>query len=292
MQGLRIDYALCSKGLLQHVKSCDILLDLPPKWSDHAPVLLELDLPAAAAPASQAPQQQIACPMWQQLLKQFADPSQRSIASMFRATGTSRPQPLAGSIPAAHGNKTATATSGQPAAAAAAPQAARDAGTPAVSEDGQYRQSMGGSIGRGSKRPYQQHREPPTTPAADPAAKQAKTQAADPLTGQPAAAVDGVIPSPGTDEQVDDPAAAQLQGFQPEQQQQSQQQSEQLAGQDSIAGSKQGAPTESTKLPSRRGPSSRAASKQSMQKVGDNSRAGGPRQAKLQSFFTAAAKFE
>ena len=43
LQGVRIDYALCSPGLLEHVVSCEIL-SLPPKWSDHAALVLgELD---------------------------------------------------------------------------------------------------------------------------------------------------------------------------------------------------------------------------------------------------------
>lgn len=40
-EGVRIDYALCSPGLLEHVVSCEIL-SLPPKWSDHAALVLEL----------------------------------------------------------------------------------------------------------------------------------------------------------------------------------------------------------------------------------------------------------
>lgn len=37
-QGLRIDYVLCSQGLVPRVASCEILGQdvLPPKWSDHA----------------------------------------------------------------------------------------------------------------------------------------------------------------------------------------------------------------------------------------------------------------
>ncbi len=39
LQGVRIDYALLSPGLLKHVVSCEIL-SLPPKWSDHAALVL------------------------------------------------------------------------------------------------------------------------------------------------------------------------------------------------------------------------------------------------------------
>lgn len=38
LQGLRIDYVLCTPGLLRRVVSCEVLSSevLPPKWSDHA----------------------------------------------------------------------------------------------------------------------------------------------------------------------------------------------------------------------------------------------------------------
>eukprot|EP00892_Ulva_mutabilis_P000637 jgi/Ulvmu1/10574/UM065_0028.1 len=41
-RGLRIDYTMCSQGLRPHVVDCQVKLDLPQKWSDHAPVILEL----------------------------------------------------------------------------------------------------------------------------------------------------------------------------------------------------------------------------------------------------------
>ena len=152
-QGLRIDYVLVSRGLLPHITSCEILLDLPPKWSDHAPLLLEIDLQQQQEQQVQQPEQQERqpqqqekqplepkqpeqqqqqqqeeedekqpkvlrklpeqqqqqgkqpsepkqqqqqqgkaqsspaampqCAMWQQLLRRFQDPSQRSIAAMF-----------------------------------------------------------------------------------------------------------------------------------------------------------------------------------------------------------------
>ena len=41
-QGLRIDYILLSSGLLPRATSCEVMLDLPPKWSDHAPVVLDI----------------------------------------------------------------------------------------------------------------------------------------------------------------------------------------------------------------------------------------------------------
>lgn len=39
LQGVRIDYALCTPGLLPKVVSCE-LDNLPPKWSDHAALML------------------------------------------------------------------------------------------------------------------------------------------------------------------------------------------------------------------------------------------------------------
>jgi hypothetical protein len=38
LQGLRIDYVLCSPGLLANIVSCEVLSTdvLPAKWSDHA----------------------------------------------------------------------------------------------------------------------------------------------------------------------------------------------------------------------------------------------------------------
>ena len=39
VQGVRIDYALCSAGLVDKVVSCEIV-STPPKWSDHAAITL------------------------------------------------------------------------------------------------------------------------------------------------------------------------------------------------------------------------------------------------------------
>lgn len=40
-QGVRLDYALLSKGLVPSLVSCEII-STPPKWSDHAALLLTL----------------------------------------------------------------------------------------------------------------------------------------------------------------------------------------------------------------------------------------------------------
>ncbi len=75
LQGVRIDYVLLSPGLLQRVVSCEVISSLPPKWSDHAALLLELRdvLPAQPHPP---------CALSSARMKRFAKPK-ASIASMF-----------------------------------------------------------------------------------------------------------------------------------------------------------------------------------------------------------------
>ena len=46
LQGVRIDYALCTPGLLSKVVSCE-MESLPPKWSDHAALVLGERAPAS-----------------------------------------------------------------------------------------------------------------------------------------------------------------------------------------------------------------------------------------------------
>ncbi|KAL4447344.1 hypothetical protein ABPG77_007377 [Micractinium sp. CCAP 211/92] len=75
-QGLRIDYVLCTPGLLGRVVSCEILSSevLPPKWSDHAGILLELrDTPLLPHHPP--------CQHWQRLHRRFNPPNR--IASLF-----------------------------------------------------------------------------------------------------------------------------------------------------------------------------------------------------------------
>ena len=75
LQGVRIDYALLSPGLLQRVASCEVISTLPPKWSDHAALLLELrDVPAV--------QPHPPCALSSLRMKRFAKP-RASIASLF-----------------------------------------------------------------------------------------------------------------------------------------------------------------------------------------------------------------
>jgi hypothetical protein len=74
-QGVRIDYALVSQGLLGSVASCEIITSLPPKWSDHAAVLLELsDIPE---PPKHAP-----CALSSRRMKRFMQP-RTSVAALF-----------------------------------------------------------------------------------------------------------------------------------------------------------------------------------------------------------------
>lgn len=77
-QGVRIDYVLATPGLLPKITSCEILgADvLPPKWSDHAGILVEMkDL--------QPPPPHQPCAEWTRLMRRFKDPTQPSISSMF-----------------------------------------------------------------------------------------------------------------------------------------------------------------------------------------------------------------
>lgn len=79
-QGLRIDYILCSPGLLPHLRSCEIVSTeiLPPKWSDHAGILLEFT--GLKPPGNTQP-----CLFWARKRAAFIDSRQRSIKDMFIA---------------------------------------------------------------------------------------------------------------------------------------------------------------------------------------------------------------
>lgn len=81
-EGVRIDYVLASKNLLPAISRCDILGGadcLPPKWSDHAGIVLEMDLELTECPTIHPP-----CAAWTKLNSRFNDPKQRSIATMFK----------------------------------------------------------------------------------------------------------------------------------------------------------------------------------------------------------------
>eukprot|EP00884_Botryococcus_braunii_P000520 jgi/Botrbrau1/10469/Bobra.0133s0075.1 len=75
-EGVRIDYALVSGGLRGSVKSCEVV-SVPPKWSDHACLVLELE--GVEAPGPHPP-----CPLSSACMRQFNDRSQRSLTSLFK----------------------------------------------------------------------------------------------------------------------------------------------------------------------------------------------------------------
>jgi exodeoxyribonuclease III len=81
-EGVRMDFALATPGLAARVASCEVVgADvLPPKWSDHAALLVEL---RGVAPPQGAPARP--CAQWAELNRRFNDPAQRSIAAMFGA---------------------------------------------------------------------------------------------------------------------------------------------------------------------------------------------------------------
>ncbi|KAJ9505454.1 hypothetical protein QJQ45_010120 [Haematococcus lacustris] len=79
--GCRIDLILLSPELLPQVLACDIVTDVPPKWSDHAPVLLELsDVPLLQPHAP--------CALSSSRMPRFNQ--QRSIATMFKSQAQAR----------------------------------------------------------------------------------------------------------------------------------------------------------------------------------------------------------
>ena len=300
MQGLRIDYALVSSGLLDKVTSSEVLLELPPKWSDHAPLLLELNLPApytaaaaangqaAAEQSDQQRQQQRPpeCAMWQALVRRFQDPSQRSIAAMFRAAG--KPKPAAeqakgaAAPPAASAASTAAAAASgadsvsKPAAAAATARAAGASGSVAAAaapaaaatapagragNAAAVSQQLGGQ-GSAAK---EASADIPTL------AVTAAGEASDPLLGD----AQQVAQQPGQQQQrSSQPSQQQQQEKQPPQVQQQPQQQQRGRGQ-GVAGS-----AKST--------GRQAAGKRKAGSNDDTAAVKGPKQAKLQSFFARA----
>ncbi|CAL8460704.1 g235 [Coccomyxa elongata] len=95
-EGVRIDYALLTPELLQRLVSCEIISTLPPKWSDHAAVLLELaDIPTLPKHPP--------CALSSRRIKRFQQPK-TSVASLFakkRAAQTAATA-LDGSAPCAN----------------------------------------------------------------------------------------------------------------------------------------------------------------------------------------------
>ncbi len=101
-EGVRIDFVLATTDLLPFIKKCEILgADvLPPKWSDHAGILVEIEETTATETKVEndevdeevkgeikqvfaPPEKHPPCKEWVKLNKRFNDPSQKSIASFF-----------------------------------------------------------------------------------------------------------------------------------------------------------------------------------------------------------------
>eukprot|EP00887_Chlorella_sp_A99_P002530 scaffold6.g2530.t1 len=133
-QGLRIDYVLASPGLLDRVASCEVLSAkvLPPKWSDHAGILLELR--DVEPPPPHPP-----CKAWQAVHRRYHDASQRSILSMLgkkrtmAAAGGAGGQAVAGAGGAQDSPEAAVAAGGGETAGAGGAQGQQE-------EQGQQRQ--------------------------------------------------------------------------------------------------------------------------------------------------------
>uniref|UniRef100_A0A7S0WNY8 DNA-(apurinic or apyrimidinic site) endonuclease n=1 Tax=Chlamydomonas leiostraca TaxID=1034604 RepID=A0A7S0WNY8_9CHLO len=148
-RGCRIDYVCVSPGLLPHVTSCEILTDLPPKWSDHAPLLLELR--GLAPPAPHPP-----CPLSSSRNTRFNDPKQPSILAALRGSKQQGP----GSSKAGKAGQTASKTAPAAAATLVAPERQPATGTvaagtssrpsPAQVTEGKEGQSAAASVAEGA----------------------------------------------------------------------------------------------------------------------------------------------
>lgn len=112
-EGCRIDYVLVSPGLLDKVVSCEHLYSTPPKWSDHAGVLLELK-GLEETPACKP------CALSSRNMKRFNDRSQRRIADMFGAKRPAAARPAGPGAAAARSAKRQALEQRQDAAAAEA----------------------------------------------------------------------------------------------------------------------------------------------------------------------------
>ena len=164
-RGCRIDLALVSKGLLPKITACEIRYDLPPRWSDHVPLVLDLDLAPPPAPRGAAP-----CREWLRLRARFVDPRQRSIAAMLGGGGGGGKRPAqkgAAVAPAA-----AAAGGGGSAAAADADATATAAGAAAAAAGGGDAEAAGGVPLQG--------------PDDEPAAKRQRAEANEDSAGGPA----------------------------------------------------------------------------------------------------------
>jgi exodeoxyribonuclease III len=135
-EGLRIDYALATPGLLARITKCEVLpadaagrAGLPSAWSDHAALLLEMDLkpPPAPPPPSAA---------WRAMKARFVDPAQRSIRAMFGAAAAAGAKRKRGDGAAGAAGAAEPAAQRPKAAAAAAEQRPAAAPPPAAPPGG------------------------------------------------------------------------------------------------------------------------------------------------------------
>ena len=82
-EGARIDYCICNRGLLPHVTGCGINYGVPRKWSDHAPVWVELDFSNAGLSQEQL---DTPCALSSLAMTRFdPDRRQRKILNFFSA---------------------------------------------------------------------------------------------------------------------------------------------------------------------------------------------------------------
>lgn len=98
-EGARIDFILATTNLFPFIKTCEILGQdvLPPKWSDHAGILVEIEEKVEGKRDGEAkegyvgvfapPERHPPCKEWVKLNRKFNDPSQKSILSMFGGGG-------------------------------------------------------------------------------------------------------------------------------------------------------------------------------------------------------------
>jgi exonuclease III len=108
-QGVRIDFVLATEDLVPCIRKCEVLGQdvLPPKWSDHAGILVEMEdgkveeqdggevekvekVDKVEEVVLVPPEKHPPCPEWVELNRKFNDPSQKSILSMFGGVGVKR----------------------------------------------------------------------------------------------------------------------------------------------------------------------------------------------------------
>jgi len=87
-EGVRIDYILLTSGLVQYIKSCEIMSsqEVARSWSDHAPVKMHIDDELFTSYSSSSLEGEVKggmCEEWKRMKKRFIDSSQKSILSMF-----------------------------------------------------------------------------------------------------------------------------------------------------------------------------------------------------------------